>query len=173
MSLIIRPADVADCETIVAHIRELATFEKLEHEAVATPEQFREHLFGPKPVCEAIMAEWAGEPAGFALFFTNFSTFVGKPGLYLEDLYVREPFRRQGIGKALITTLAKIAQERDYGRFEWSVLDWNSPAIAFYRSLGAVGMDEWTVQRVTGPALAAMAAQAPQIQWNNPDKDQK
>ena len=159
----IRPAGPADCETIVSHIRELAAFEKLEHEAVATPEQFREYLFGSKPACEAIMAEWSGQPAGFALFFTNFSTFMGKPGLYLEDLYVREPFRRRGIGKALITTLARIAQERDYGRFEWSVLDWNSPAIAFYRSLGAVAMDEWTVQRVSGPAMARMADMAPKF----------
>ena len=108
------------------------------------------------------MAEWNGEPAGFALFFTNFSTFLAKPGLYLEDLYVREPFRRQGIGKALITTLARIAIDRDYGRFEWSVLDWNSPAIAFYRSLGAVAMDEWTVHRVSGPALQTMAAMTPE-----------
>lgn len=161
MSLLIRPATPDDCETIVSHIRELAVFEKLEHEAVATPEQFRRHLFGPRPACEAIMAEWGGEPAGFALFFTNFSTFMGKPGLYLEDLYVREPFRRQGIGKALITTLAKLAIERDYGRFEWSVLNWNAPAIAFYRSLGALPMDEWTVQRVSGPALQNMAAMAP------------
>ena len=162
MSLVIRPAAPEDCTTIVSHIRELAVFEKLEHEAVGTAEQFHRHLFGDRPACEAIMAEWKGEPAGFALFFTNFSTFLAKPGLYLEDLYVREPFRRQGIGKALITTLARIAIDRDYGRFEWSVLDWNSPAIAFYRSLGAVAMDEWTVQRVSGPALQTMAAMAPE-----------
>lgn len=161
MSLLIRPATPDDCETIVSHIRELAVYEKLEHEAVATPDQFRRHLFGPRPVCEAIMAEWAGEPAGFALFFTNFSTFMGKPGLYLEDLYVREAFRRRGIGKALITTLARLAVDRNYGRFEWSVLDWNAPAISFYRSLGAVPMDEWTVQRVSGAALQNMANLAP------------
>lgn len=161
MSLVIRPARPDDCPTIVAHIRELAFYEKLEHEMVATPDQFRQHLFGPRPVIEAIMAEWDGQPAGFALFFVNFSTFLGKPGLYLEDLYVREPLRRRGIGKALIATLAQIAVDRDYGRFEWSVLDWNAPAIAFYRSIGAIGMDEWTVQRLTGEPLARLAAKAP------------
>ena len=161
MSLVIRPATPDDCPTIVNHIRELAVFEKLEHEFVATAEQFHEHLFGPRPACEAIMAEWSGQPAGFALYFTNFSTFLGKPGLYLEDLYVREAFRRRGIGKALLTTLARIAVERNYGRFEWSVLDWNSPAIAFYRSLGALPMDEWTVQRVSGDALQQLAQKAP------------
>ena len=160
MSLTIRPAAPEDCPTIVSHIRELAIFEKLEHEAVGTVEQFRLHLFGERPVCEALMAEWDGEPAGFALFFTNFSTFLAKPGLYLEDLYVREPFRRKGIGKSLITKIASIAVERNYGRFEWSVLNWNSPAIAFYRSMGAVPMDEWTVQRVSGSALQNMAAMA-------------
>lgn len=161
MSLSIRPATPNDCQTIVDHIRELAIFEKLEHEFVATADQFRQHLFGERPACEAIMAEWSGLPAGFALYFTNFSTFLGKSGLYLEDLYVREAYRRKGIGKALLTTLARIAVERDYGRFEWSVLDWNSPAIAFYRSLGALPMDEWTVQRVTGDALAKLASKAP------------
>lgn len=161
MSLVIRPATPEDCQTIVDHIRELAIFEHLDHEAVATAEQFRLHLFGPRPACESIMAEWDGQPAGFALFFTNFSTFLGKPGLYLEDLYVREPFRRQGIGKALLSSLAKIAVSRDYGRFEWSVLDWNAPAIEFYRSLGASPMDEWTVQRVSGEALEKLAAHAP------------
>ena len=163
MSLSIRPATPDDCHTIVDHIRELAIFEKLEHEFVATADQFRRHLFGDRPSCEAIMAEWSGQPAGFALYFTNFSTFLGKPGLYLEDLYVREAFRRRGIGKALLTTLARIAVERDYGRFEWSVLDWNSPAIAFYRSLGALPMDEWTVQRVSGDALAHLARLAPDL----------
>jgi GNAT superfamily N-acetyltransferase len=161
MNLVIRPATPDDCSTIVNHIRELASFENLEHEMVATPEQFHQHLFGPRPVIEAVMADFDGEPAGFALFFTNFSTFMGKPGIYLEDLYVREKFRRQGIGKALISSLAKIAVERDYGRFEWSVLDWNAPAIAFYRSIGAIRMDEWTVQRLTGEPLAQLAAQAP------------
>jgi GNAT superfamily N-acetyltransferase len=163
MSLSISPATPDDCQTIVDHIRELAIFEKLEHEFVATADQFHQHLFGDRPACEAIMAEWSGQPAGFALFFTNFSTFLGKPGLYLEDLYVREAYRRRGIGKSLLTTLARIAVERDYGRFEWSVLDWNSPAIAFYRSLGALPMDEWTVQRVTGDALAQLARLAPDL----------
>jgi GNAT superfamily N-acetyltransferase len=163
MSLVIRPAVPDDCPTIVDHIRELAFYEKLEHEMVATADQFRHHLFGPRPVIEAIMAEWAGQPAGLALFFINFSTFLGKPGIYLEDLYVREAFRRRGIGKALISSVARIAVERDYGRFDWSVLDWNEPAIDFYRSIGAVGMDEWTVQRLTGEPLARLAALAPEI----------
>ncbi|MCY2936432.1 MAG: GNAT family N-acetyltransferase [Planctomycetota bacterium] len=166
MSLTIRPARPEDCPTIVMFIRELAIFEKLEAEAVGTSEQFHLHLFGERPACEAIMAEWQGEPAGFALYFTNFSTFMAKPGLYLEDLYVRQAFRRRGIGKALITTLAEIALSRDYGRFEWSVLNWNSPAIAFYRALGAVAMDEWTVQRVSGPALEKMAAMSPKASLN-------
>lgn len=161
MNLVIRPAQPEDCPTIVDHIRELAIFEKLEHEFVATADQFHEHLFGSRPCCEAVMAEYDGHPAGFALFFTNFSTFLGKPGLYLEDLYVREAYRRRGIGKALLTTLAQIAVNRGYGRFEWSVLDWNSPAIDFYRSLGALPMDEWTVQRVTGEALVNLASLAP------------
>ena len=161
MSLLIRRASPDDCQTIVDHIRELAEFEHLEHEMVATAEHFREHMFGPRPVVEALMAEWADESAGFALFFTNFSTFLGKPGIYLEDLYVREKFRRLGIGKALISSVAKIAVDRDDGRFEWSVLDWNAPAISFYRSIGAIGMDEWTVQRVSGDALASLASKAP------------
>lgn len=167
MSLVIRPATPEDCQTIVDHIHELAVYEQLEHEAVATAEQFQEHMFGDRPVIESIMAEWAGEPAGFALFFTNFSTFLGKPGLYLEDLYVREPFRRRGIGRGLLTSLAKIAVDRNYGRFEWSVLDWNEPAIAFYRSLGAVAMDEWTVQRVSGDALVNLSRLSPNSNTNS------
>jgi GNAT superfamily N-acetyltransferase len=117
------------------------------------------HLFGERPYAEALIAEVDGEPAGFALFFHNFSTFVGKPGLYLEDLFVRPAFRGLGLGKRLMVRLARIALERDCGRFEWSVLDWNTPAIDFYRSLGATGMDEWTVQRVDGEALKALASQ--------------
>ena len=156
--IVIRPAVREDAGQILAFIRELAEYEKLSHEAVATEAGLAEQLFGPTPRAEVLIAEVDGAPAGFALFFHNFSTFLGKPGLYLEDLFVRPQYRGLGLGKRLMTRLAKIAVERDCGRFEWSVLDWNTPAIDFYRTLGAVGMDEWTVQRVTGEALQALAA---------------
>jgi len=155
----IRPAVREDCGQILAFIRELAEYEKLTHEAVADQAGLERQLFGDIPRAEVLIAEVDGEPAGFALFFHNFSTFLGKPGLYLEDLFVRPQYRGLGLGKRLMARLAKIAVERDCGRFEWSVLDWNTPAIDFYRSLGAVGMNEWTVQRVVGNALAALAAQ--------------
>lgn len=154
----IRPATPADTALILALIRELAEYEKLAHEAVADEAGLAAQLFGPTPRAEVLIVEVGGAPAGFALFFHNFSTFVGKPGLYLEDLFVRPAFRGLGLGKQLMARLAQIAVERDCGRFEWSVLDWNTPAIDFYRSLGAVGMDEWTVQRVSGEALRALAA---------------
>ena len=118
-------------------------------------------MFGPRPYAEVVVAEAGGEPAGFALFFHNYSTFLGKPGLYLEDLFVRPRFRGLGLGKRLMQFLAHTAVERGCGRFEWSVLDWNAPSIAFYRSLGARGMDEWTVQRVDGEALLALAQATP------------
>jgi GNAT superfamily N-acetyltransferase len=153
----IRNATRADVALTLAFIRELAEYEKLSHEAVADEAGLAAQLFGPTPRAEVLIAEVGGEPAGFALFFHNFSTFVGKPGLYLEDLFVRPAFRGLGLGKRLMIRLAQIAIERDCGRFEWSVLDWNTPAIEFYRSLGAVGMDEWTVQRVGGEALRALA----------------
>ena len=162
---VIRPATPADIPLILQLIGELAEYEKLAHEAKARAEDIQTHLFGPRPYAECVIAE-AGttdesrEPAGFALFFHNYSTFHGKPGLYLEDLFVRPPFRGRGIGKRLIAHLAALAVERDCARFEWSVLDWNTPAIDFYRSLGAVGMEEWTVQRLDGPALHALAALA-------------
>jgi GNAT superfamily N-acetyltransferase len=158
--IVIRPASREDVGQILAFIRELADYEKLAHEAVADEAGLAAQLFGPTPRAEVLIAEVDGLAAGFALFFHNFSTFVGKPGLYLEDLFVRPAFRGFGLGKQLMVRLAKIAVERDCGRFEWSVLDWNQPAIDFYRSLGAVGMDEWTVQRVAGDALHALAAQA-------------
>ena len=157
-AIAIRAATRADVPAILAFIRELAEYEKLAHEAVADETGMAEHLFGPTPRAEVLIAEVDGAPAGFALFFHNFSTFLGKPGLYLEDLFVRPAFRGLGLGKRLMLRLARIAVERDCGRFEWSVLDWNTPAIGFYRSLGAVGMDEWTVQRVSGDALHALAA---------------
>jgi GNAT superfamily N-acetyltransferase len=159
-AIVIRPAVREDVGEILAFIRELAEYEKLAHEAVADEAGLAAQLFGTTPRAEVLIAEVDGQSAGFALFFHNFSTFVGKPGLYLEDLFVRPTFRGFGLGKRLMVRLAKIAVERDCGRFEWSVLDWNQPAIDFYRSLGAAGMDEWTVQRVAGDALTALAAQA-------------
>jgi len=157
-TIAIRPAVRADVAAILAFIRELAEYERLAHEAVADEAGLAEQLFGAVPRAEVLIAEVDGAPAGFALFFHNFSTFLGKPGLYLEDLFVRPAFRGLGLGKRLMLRLARIAVERDCGRFEWSVLDWNAPAIGFYRGLGATGMDDWTVQRVSGDALAALAA---------------
>lgn len=153
----LRPATVADIPHILAFIRELAEYEKLAHEAVATAEDMTAQLFGPQPAAEVVMAEVDGQPAGFALFFHNFSTFKGRRGLYLEDLFVRPPHRGLGLGRQLMVHLAQLAVARGCGRFEWSVLDWNTPAIRFYRSLGAVGLEEWTVQRVTDDALLALA----------------
>lgn len=146
---------------ILALIRELAEYEKLTHEVVADEEALRRNLFGEgRRGAEAVIAEQSGEPAGFALFFHNFSTFLGKPGLYLEDLFVRPQFRGWGVGKALLAHLAALAKERGCGRLEWWVLDWNEPAIGFYRSIGAEAMDEWTVYRVTGEALDELASGA-------------
>lgn len=159
--ILIRPGTRRDTGPILALIRELAEYEKLAHEVVADEAGLADRLFGPQPYAETLIAEVDGEAVGFALFFHNFSTFVGKPGLYLEDLFVRPAFRGLGLGKRLMTRLARIALERDCGRFEWSVLDWNTPAIDFYRSLGAIGMDEWTVQRVSGESLRQLAAQDP------------
>lgn len=156
----IRPAVRDDVPLVLQFIRELAEYERLSHEVQADEAGLAVQLFGTRPAAEVLIAEVDGVPAGFALYFHNFSTFLGKPGLYLEDLFVRPPYRGLGLGKRLMARLARVAVERGCGRFEWSVLDWNAPAIAFYRTLGAVGMDEWTVQRVTGDALQALAAQA-------------
>ena len=156
--LSIRPATADDVALIAQLIRDLAEYERLAHAAVATEDGLREQLFGECPAAEVLIAEADGEPAGFALFFHSFSTFLGKRGLYLEDLFVRPAFRGVGLGRHLMAALARIAVQRDCGRFEWSVLDWNEPAIAFYRRLGAVGMDEWTVQRLEGDALHALAS---------------
>lgn len=153
----LRPAIRADIPQILDFIRGLAEYEKLAHEAVATPVLLETHLFGDQPSAEVVIAEADGVPAGFALFFRSFSTFLGKPGLYLEDLFVLPDYRGLGLGKRLMVHLAQLAVSRGYGRFEWSVLDWNEPAIRLYRSLGAVGLDEWTVQRVSGDALQALA----------------
>ncbi len=159
--LVIRLATSADVPTISGFIRALARYEKLEHEVVADEDQLRATLFGPRPAAEIVIAELAGVPAGFALFFPSYSTFLGKPGLYLEDLFVDPGLRGRGIGVALMSALAQIAVARNYGRFEWSVLDWNEPALQFYRSLGAAPQSEWTVQRMTGEPLAALAARWP------------
>lgn len=154
----LHPASKTDIPQILAYIRELAEFEQLAHAAVATESLLAEQLFDERPAAEVVMAEVDGEPAGFALFFPTFSTFLGRRGLYLEDLFVRPAFRNLGLGRRMMGHLARLAVARGCGRFEWSVLDWNESAIRFYRSLGAAGMDGWTVQRVDGAALQALAA---------------
>jgi GNAT superfamily N-acetyltransferase len=159
-SFTIRPARPDDAETLVNLVRELAIYEKLEQHAKAAPDDFRRHLFGPRPAAEAALAEVDGEPVGFALWFSNFSTFRGQPGLYLEDLFVRPEFRGRGIGKALLAFLARLAVERGCGRLEWSVLDWNAPSIAFYRALGARPLDEWTGYRLDDEPLRRLATLA-------------
>ena len=149
----VRAAELRDVDAIVGLIRELAEFEKLTHLVQVTPQTLRPHLFGDKPVAEALVAEAEGRVVAFALFFTNFSTFLAKPGLYLEDLYVQPAQRGSGIGQALLTRLGAIAVARGYGRFEWSVLDWNENAIRFYEKMGATVMPDWRICRVTGDAL--------------------
>ncbi len=158
MTLSIRSAAPADLSLIAQFIRDLADYEKLAHEVRFDEAQLTANLFGPRPYAEVVIGEIDGEPQGFALFFHNFSTFEGRPGLYLEDLFVRPAARGSGLGKALLAHLAKLCTERDCARLEWSVLDWNAPSIGFYQSLGARMMDEWTVMRVDGDALAALAA---------------
>lgn len=160
MSLSVRKAAPGDEALILGFIRELADYEKLSHEVVATPAHLTKTLFCENPKAFALVAELDGEAIGFALYFFNYSTFLGRHGLYLEDLYVQAAHRGAGAGKALLAALAKIAVENDCGRLEWSVLDWNAPSIAFYKSLGAAAMDEWTVYRLTGAALGALAKTA-------------
>lgn len=156
--LTIRPTTAADAAHITAFIHELAAYEKLANECFATEALVMHQLFGPQPKAYCLLAEWNGQPAGFALYFYNFSTFLTKPGIYLEDLFVRPDFRRKGIAKALFRALAQQAVREDCGRLEWWVLDWNVDAIAFYQTLGARPMDEWTVQRIEGAALQELAA---------------
>lgn len=162
MSLNIRPATAADVPLIASLIRELAEYEKLAHEVRFDEATLAAKLFGPNgghgPYAEVMIGEVDGEAQAFALFFHNFSTFEGKPGIYLEDLYVRPAARGAGLGKALLRHLAALAVERDCARLEWSVLDWNAPAIGFYEALGARQMDEWTVMRVDGAALVELSA---------------
>jgi GNAT superfamily N-acetyltransferase len=156
MTLVIRPGEPADVPIIAELIRGLARFEKLEDELTMTEERLASNLFGPHRYAETLIAEEAGESVGFALFFHNFSTFLAKPGIYLEDLFVVPEHRGVGVGRALLKELARLAVERDCGRLEWSVLDWNREAIAFYERLGAKPNSEWTVYRVTGEALTAL-----------------
>jgi GNAT superfamily N-acetyltransferase len=156
----IRPAAQADVPLVLRFIRELAEYERLLHEVVATEERLRDTLFGARPAAEVVIAEEDGEALGFALFFQNYSTFLAQPGLYLEDLYVRPEARGRGAGRALLAHLARLAKERGCGRLEWWVLDWNESAIRFYRSLGAQPMSDWTVFRLTGDDLARLADEA-------------
>ncbi|CAD5371693.1 N-acetyltransferase domain-containing protein [Rubrivivax sp. A210] len=154
----LRPATPADVPAIVGLIRELAVFEKLEHLVVVTPESLLPQLFGERPAAEALVGEVGGTVVAFALFFHNFSTFLGRPGLYLEDLYVQPAHRGTGLGKALLRALGALAVARGCGRFEWSVLDWNRNAINFYERMGATVMPDWRICRIAGPALQAFAA---------------
>lgn len=153
----IRVAAEADVPEILAMIRGLAEYEKLTQAVTATEDELRRTLFGDRPGAEVLLGYLDGACAGFSLFFPNYSTFLAKPGLYLEDLFVKPEYRGRGVGLALLQQLAKIAVERVYGRVEWSVLDWNDPAIGFYRKLGAVPLDEWTMFRLTGDAIGALA----------------
>jgi GNAT superfamily N-acetyltransferase len=157
MSLTIRRARPEEVPQITSLIRELAAYEKLSHEVEATEAMIAEALFAKEPRLFCEIAEWNDEVAGFAVWFLNFSTFAGRFGIYLEDLFVRPQFRGNGIGKALLAHLAKTCAENGWARLQWAVLDWNEPSIAFYKSLGAAMMDEWTLRRVSGPALDALA----------------
>jgi GNAT superfamily N-acetyltransferase len=156
----IRPATRADAGTIASLVRELAEYEKLLDEAKASAADFLRELDSANSVIHVLIAEWNGSPCGFALYFFNFSTFVGKPGLYLEDLFVRPEQRKHGIGRALLRALARIATERGCGRMEWAVLDWNEPALRFYKSLDARQMNEWIIHRLTPVEIAKLAAEA-------------
>lgn len=157
-SFTIRPAQPEDTALVLQFIRDLAEYEKLLHEVCATEESLHKSLFGPHPVAEALIGELRGQPAGFALFFHNFSTFVGRPGIYIEDIFVRPAFRGRGLGTAFFLYFAELARRRDCGRIEWAVLDWNEPAIEFYRRLGARPMDEWRVFRLDREAIGRLAA---------------
>ena len=153
----IRQATERDVPLILSFIRQLAEYERLSHEAVVTEEMLREALFGTRPYAEVLLGYADDQPVAFAVFFHNFSTFLGRPGLYLEDLFVLPQMRGRGFGRTMLIELAKIAGQRKCGRFEWAVLDWNEPAIEFYKKLGAVPMDQWTIFRMTGDALEKLA----------------
>jgi GNAT superfamily N-acetyltransferase len=156
----IQPATKADVPVILSFIKKLADYERLSHEVIATEDTLRETLFGRRRTAEVALGYYKHQPVCFVLFFHNYSTFLARPGIYIEDLFVDEPFRRRGFGGALLRYVAKLANERQCGRLEWSVLDWNEPAIRFYKKLGAVPMREWTVFRVTDEALAKLATGA-------------
>jgi GNAT superfamily N-acetyltransferase len=156
-SLLIRPATSDDVPLILSFIRALAEYEELSDQVTATEELVRENLFGKNPVAHALLAFWDDQPAGFALFFQTFSTFLARPGIWLEDLFVHPPFRTRGIGRALLQRLAAVALERQCGRLEWSALDWNTLATDFYKKLGAIPMNEWTIYRMTGDAIVNLA----------------
>jgi GNAT superfamily N-acetyltransferase len=153
----IRQATEQDVPLILSFIRQLAEYERLSHEAVVNEKTLRESLFGPRRYAEVLLGYAGEEPVAFAVFFHNFSTFLGRPGLYLEDLFVIPEMRGKGFGRTMLVELARIARERNCGRFEWAVLDWNQPAIQFYKNLGAIPMDEWTIFRVTGEALGRLS----------------
>ncbi len=157
--LTVRPAQPTDADTLFQLISALADYECLSHQVTGNPDLLHQHLFVDRPYALAILAEWAGQPVGFALFFYNYSTFLTKPGLYLEDLFVLPAYRRRGIGKALLTYLAQQAIAKGCGRLEWSVLDWNEPAIAFYQRMGADVLPDWRICRVTNNSLNQLAAQ--------------
>jgi GNAT superfamily N-acetyltransferase len=153
----IRPATETDAPVILSFVKQLAKYEKLSHEVVASEASIRETLFGTRRVAEVAIGYFNEKPVGFVLFFHNYSTFLGQPGLYIEDLFVDENYRRRGFGRALLLYVARLAQKRQCGRLEWSVLDWNEPAIEFYKRLGAVAMSDWTIYRVTGDSLSRLA----------------
>jgi GNAT superfamily N-acetyltransferase len=155
-SITVRPANPADVTAILGFIRALAEYEKLSHTVVANEALLREHVFGPRPAAEVLIAAIDAKPVGFALFFTTFSTFLARPGIWLEDLFVLPEHRSRGVGKALLQAVAKLAVQRNCGRLEWSVLDWNEPAIGFYKKVGAAMLDDWTICRVTGDALTQL-----------------
>ena len=155
----IEPATERDIPLILSLIRELADYERLSHEVVATEARLREHLFGERPAAEVVIAYEGADPAGFALYFTSYSTFLATPGLYLEDLFVKPSARGKGIGRQLLMYLARIAVNRNWGRLEWRVLDWNETAVRFYKQLGAQPMDDWTIFRLTGDTLERLATQ--------------
>jgi GNAT superfamily N-acetyltransferase len=159
-NLNLRFADETDVETILGLIRGLADYERLSHEVRADAATLRRSLFGARPVAEVVIAEVDGTPVGFTLFFHNFSTFLGLPGIYIEDLYIEPAWRGNGIGRALLSDVARLAKERGCGRLEWAVLDWNEPALSFYKKLGARPLDDWTIFRVTGSALDELCGKA-------------
>ena len=153
----IRSSNADDCPLILQFIKELAEYEKLSHEVVATPQILQQSLFGERPYAEVLIGEYHATPVAYALFFHNLSTFTGRPGIYLEDIYVQPEMRGKGFGKSMLSYIAKLAVERNCTRVEWSVLDWNEPSIQFYRSIGAIPLEEWTVQRLHGEALSKFA----------------